>query len=608
MIISSRRDPYGMAVRRTHTAGSLRLAPLVLRVPFINSPLPSPSLPSTFPPRAPRSSDLRVLKPWWRLSLILGCCLTVTWLTFSIWHIEGAVVACQSHGENARESFGNNTLPDTPGPIMIKDERGRTRWTVSIPPDHIVPLSPSTYARICMETWDLAAHVSLITNTKSRTIDGQLYRFHYQDKNFIDIVDAQELGLLPSNYPTQFPAKTMAGLGRQEHSTEDLPPCKKSLTFVLELDDAGFGVALMGLWMAYGLAKEEGRAFFIDDSNWAYGKYTTYFKAPPLPTCHPPFMSQRIPCPLQARHLLVSPSTFRWIFNKNFSERFESRHKTGVDRQKPIFSLLRTGYENLFLLSDTDNAFYRKRIMQLRTDRQGVQVGIHIRRGDCHPLEFQYENSYIPLDVYTQRAEELVKSLTAQSLSQAAKNTTIVASDDPDVYLAPEMRHVRKAQSYISLISKSTLGTASATPRQPVDTNSGWEGGFFNGLFWSLGSPFSRPRRSDSPPPSKYPTSLSSSSGTTHPLSGQSADTSTFTSDDDQLHLQSLDNALRLREFVGRAYILDLAVLGSSDAIVCGVSSVTCRLLGVILGWERAIGQKRWKNVDGPLHWQSFIW
>ncbi|KMU92287.1 LOW QUALITY PROTEIN: hypothetical protein CIHG_09971 [Coccidioides immitis H538.4] len=454
MIISSRRDPYGMAVRRTHTAGSLRLAPLVLRVPFINSPLPSPSLPSTFPPRAPRSSDLRVLKPWWRLSLILGCCLTVTWLTFSIWHIEGAVVACQSHGENARESFGSNTLPDTPGPIMIKDERGRTRWTVSIPPDHIVPLSPSTYARICMETWDLAAHVSLITNTKSRTIDGQLYRFHYQDKNFIDIVDAQELGLLPSNYPTQFPAKTMAGLGRQEHSTEDLPPCKKSLTFVLESDDAGFGVALMGLWMAYGLAKEEGRAFFIDDSNWAYGKYTTYFKAPPLPTS-------------DTMSLTGASSTGFAVYFAGYSQISANGLKADIKLAltKPIFSLLRTGYENLFLLSDTDNAFYRKRIMQLRTDRQGVQVGIHIRRGDCHPLEFQYENSYIPLDVYTQRAEELVKSLTAQSLSQAAKNTTIVASDDPDVYLAPEMRHVRKAQSYISLISKSTLGTASATPQ-----------------------------------------------------------------------------------------------------------------------------------------------
>jgi hypothetical protein len=40
------------------------------------------------------------------------------------------------------------------------------------------------------------------------------------------------------------------------------------LTYVMETDDAGFGNTLMRLWMSYGLAKAENRAFFIDDTRW----------------------------------------------------------------------------------------------------------------------------------------------------------------------------------------------------------------------------------------------------------------------------------------------------------------------------------------------------
>lgn len=44
--------------------------------------------------------------------------------------------------------------------------------------------------------------------------------------------------------------------------------CERSLTYVLETTDAGIGKTLMGLWLAYGLAKREDRAFFIDDAYW----------------------------------------------------------------------------------------------------------------------------------------------------------------------------------------------------------------------------------------------------------------------------------------------------------------------------------------------------
>ncbi|WEW60118.1 hypothetical protein PRK78_005603 [Emydomyces testavorans] len=610
MIISSRRDRYRMAVRRVPAPDNMRLASLTkqsLWVPFLNSPLPSPGLPSNFPRRTTKPTCSRIPRSWRFFGLILGCFVGITWVLSLFWHLERAtaIVPYRPHSDGAYEIVGSNVLPDVPGPVIITDRRGRARWTISIPPDQVLPLSPSDYARICTEAENMANHAAQIKNTKFRGPDGQRHAFHYRDKNFIDVADAQKEKLLPTNAPFQSTAEAVVGLEWYGQGSSDLPLCKKSLTFVLQSDDAGFGVVLMGLWMAYGFAKTEKRAFFVDDSNWGYGRYTTYFKDPPRPSCRPPPASQRIPYPLQARHLLVTPSTFRWIFDHNFKEKFENRRQIGVDRQKPIFSFLRIGYEALFRLNDQDREFYEKRIKQLRANKNGIQVGIHVRRGDRHPFELQYENSYIPLDVYIQGAEGLVKSLT-HPLSQPESTTTIVASDDPDVYLAPEMRHTLKAQTYISLVSKSTLEAASTSQKQAMDANSGWEGGFFNNLFWSLGSPSSRPVVNGSPSPSKY--FPSSPSDNTQSTSTGIGNPNVVFPGNEHFHFQPSENALRLRAFVARAYLLDLAVLATSDAIVCGVSSVSCRLLGVMLGWEKAIEQKRWKNVDGSLHWQGFIW
>ncbi len=62
----------------------------------------------------------------------------------------------------------------------------------------------------------------------------------------------------------------------------------------------------------------------------------------------------------------------------------------------------------------------------------------------------------------------------------------------------------------------------------------------------------------------------------------------------------------RLRELVARAYLLDLKVVGSADGVVCGASSVACRLLGVMVGWEGVVNG-RWRNVDGGYGWVSFV-
>ncbi len=161
----------------------------------------------------------------------------------------------------------------------------------------------------------------------------------------------------------------------------------------------------------------------------------------------------------------------------------------------------------------------------------------------------------------------------------------LIASDDPDVYTDPLITSstttpkIERAQSHISLASKKSLA-ASGT------TGLGWEGGFFKDVFWALGLPAKGqiPKKINPAPPSRR-----------HVKPGEEVDT----------HKNPPAAALRLRELVARSYLLDLAVLGQSDKVVCAVSSYGCRILAVMMGWERGIVQAGWRNVDGEFDWRG---
>ena len=65
---------------------------------------------------------------------------------------------------------------------------------------------------------------------------------------------------------------------------------------------------------------------------------------------------------------------------------------------------------------------------------------------------------------------------------------------------------------------------------------------------------------------------------------------------------------MKLRELVGRAYLLDLAVLAKADTMVCTVSSTACKLLAVMMGWDKAFKEGRWRNIDGDFDWKGIAW
>lgn len=532
--------------------------------------------------------------------------------------------------EADQEVFGlveNDALPETPGPVVVKDSKGQTRWTISIPRGNKLPLSPAEYSKLCTRSEEIAQSIMHMRNHKSKSKGSNQRGYYHVDPNFIDIAEAQEEGLLPAESEGDFAMvdvdDTNHVVGGDRYMTEyrDAAQCQKTLTFVLQTEDGGLGKTLMHLWMSYGLAKKEGREFFIDDSNWSYGKFTTYFKPPTTPSCRPPPASHRIPYPHHARHLLVSSATSNWAFGQKFVDQFENSRRSGAEGQKDVFKFMHAGYKALFHLTGEDREYYDYRVNELRSSIPkggGPLVGVHVRHGDCHPLEFQYEKSYIPLHAYSEAANDLVisshskKSWTKLTQSQyEATSSTIVASDDPDVYASTEMKGVNKAQTFISLVSKADLDPvvdeesltggfenedeAIEIQIPTSDANMGWEGGFYNDIFWSLGIDPPIPAADGSPSASQGESSVFPP----HRVREES--------EVDGMRFQPTSDALALRELVGRAYLLDLAVLGQSDAVVCGISSVTCRLLGVMLGWDKAISDGGWRNVDGSYPWRAIL-
>lgn len=311
-----------------------------------------------------------------------------------------------------------------------------------------------------------------------------------------------------------------------------------------------------------------------------------------MPGCRPPPRHEMLPCPHHARHLVASAATAANTFGGAFNEAFEDPRKMEVYRQRPIFDLARSGYQTLFHLTPPDQKYVDDRVLEMleKTLRpppevqNGIVIGVHVRHGDRRPYEFQYRDSYMPLDRYADKTRELLhaafNNTDANGSENAEKHSVIlVASDDPDVYESEEFAHTTRAQEQIRLASMQSIAKAKPSGgaiRKFVEETVGWEGGFFAGMFWSLGKPTSVPATAVEAPDTKLPPT---------------------------------EEALRLRELVGRAYLLDLAVLGqASDRIVCTVSSMGCKLLAVMMGWENAVEKGKWVNIDGDFEWRGVAW
>ncbi|KAG9242651.1 hypothetical protein BJ878DRAFT_158874 [Calycina marina] len=588
MILSSRNGPARLNLRRAASYNASergQQSSTSSRFSFqqlIASPPPSPGLPALVPRHGKVVSTHRISPR--RCARLVGWCLGILSVLYWCWSIVVRILG-SNHVEFDRGPMGDyeimadTRLPGFPTPVMVTDKKGRAKWTVSIPPDSDFPLEPKSYAEMCEGNIEVASRVADLHTLLRKHKDYSGY--YHVDPNFLDVKEAEQQGLLPGPEAT---TNGMVGtfVGQTESSSVG-EVCQKTLTYVMETEDAGLGGTLMMLWMSYGLAKKEGRSFFVDDTRWAYGEYTTYFQAPPIPDCRPPPRHEILPCPHHARHLLVSASTSSYTFGHKFKSYFSDLRKdaTDVKQQRGLFDLARKGYEDLWDLKPADSDYLHKRLYKLRKQSSlvdslpGKIVGVHVRHGDNHPVEFEYQDSYVPLDHYLASALSFLPgSELRQPEGSISNNKIIVASDDPTVYESEEFAKYERAQELIRLTANpSPVPRPANLPAiRPFFADSvGWEGGFFSGMFWSLGQASNVPA-------------------------------TTSTNDKQAKYMSATAETFRLRELVGRAYLLDLAMVGSSDAVVCTGSSMAGKVLGVMMGWNE-VASGKWKNVDGGRPW-----
>jgi hypothetical protein len=150
-------------------------------------------------------------------------------------------------------------LPTQPSAVVVDDDKGNKKWTIWIPPQSQFPLHPWEYAEICAQ----AEQIQLEIHGGS-SLFGKKKKYYHKDEKFVDVSMAIKTGLLPHSDAVNQSAPTHV----LENPLIPKKECQKSMTFVMETDDAGMGNSLLALWLTYGLAKKEGRAFFVDDTRW----------------------------------------------------------------------------------------------------------------------------------------------------------------------------------------------------------------------------------------------------------------------------------------------------------------------------------------------------
>lgn len=160
---------------------------------------------------------------------------------------------CAPHHQPGYYLVDRSHLPEDPTALIVHDDRGKRKWTVWVPPQSTFPLRPWEYQEICAQADDLRKDLK----RGRASFLGMKSGYYGVDRTFIEVDAAVSGGMLP-NSAAHIP----------DDDTDHRKVCKKSLTFVMETDDVSMGNSMLALWLAYGLAQTESRAFFVDDSRW----------------------------------------------------------------------------------------------------------------------------------------------------------------------------------------------------------------------------------------------------------------------------------------------------------------------------------------------------
>jgi hypothetical protein len=284
MLINATKKVTNMHARRnpnlsvTATAYS-QLSPSVTSATFLSptvasrrgllspSPPVSPSLPSLIPRHGRKPSSTGHSHLVKRIVVAVIGIVLLVWLVVRQVYSPGSDSTEYDDGEEW-EMVGSSSLPQEPSAIAVQDAKGNPKWTVSIPPNYEFPLRPAHYHAICQQSMEMSKQ--LREDAKTDSIVKRMLSYYAKDKYFLDVQEAEEQGVLPPSKESTRPKGFVQneGMVANQGNTDGMKVCDKSLTYVMETADAGFGSTLTRMWMSYGLAMKEKRAFFVDDTRW----------------------------------------------------------------------------------------------------------------------------------------------------------------------------------------------------------------------------------------------------------------------------------------------------------------------------------------------------
>lgn len=258
--IQERRQGGPLSVSATSPRTQLGLSdlkgfPLWRSQRFEISGMPSPMIKAELESR--HAQHLAWLSHFWRKTILI--CLGIAACLFLLLRLDPLCPWLHQivHSESIR-------LPDAAGPVEFLDGHGRQRWTVYIPHETNGILQSSKYRSIYHASKQVSSRISASPGgylAPSRIHHRKFINKCDEDLSFMDPMEAHQLGILPN---------TDAGPEATdlERTPKNATVCASSLTFVLGARDVAFGKSLLALWLAYGVAKEEGRAFFLEDAMW----------------------------------------------------------------------------------------------------------------------------------------------------------------------------------------------------------------------------------------------------------------------------------------------------------------------------------------------------
>ncbi|KZO94103.1 hypothetical protein CALVIDRAFT_539479 [Calocera viscosa TUFC12733] len=313
--------------------------------------------------------------------------------------------------------------------------------------------------------------------------------------------------------------------------------CSSSITYMLD-GEIGLAADLALIAQLAGLARQRNRTFFIDDTYWNRGSWLDYFED--VRSTQPGPEPGCLPPP--ADELVACPRLARhWVVTSH-TAKFHMMHDFSEAYQDPYKQsvnrqkpIFETGRVSLSKTIRPTSSLHDL-IEQARSGfPKRPYVGVHIRRGDQTAMSWRYHKGYVPTSEYVGAAQKTIPALDSIE-------AIYVASD-----------------SLSALLEFSEAAPEEWNVQASIPTN-----------------------------------------GSRVEYSAERETEGYFQRQWDQIPEEE-------REALTRGMIIDLALVtgawGKDEterpaAVICTLSSHVCRIAAMTLGWERAIEQKGWVEID----------